>query len=464
MTDKKKRDSRPEDTKSDAEADGAVAADEGSEEELEETGGPAESDGVERDAPDDSGDDAGRGDDTDAADGGAGRSAQEAAAEALAQALESLEAAGVGLSGEQGSSGPGEIVRAFEQTPKNLFVLPLVRAVPFPGLMMPVQLGTNRAQQVVQRANDGGGFVILLTRRSATTEDVEADGEELGQPMPTDDEAPLDPAAFHDVGVVAKILRTFHLPDGSQAAMLQGLRRVRVKKVVRRSPFLIVHTEDMLDIPGDPKRVEAQVHAVRNLLKQIVDRSPQFGDEFAAAAFNIDDAGHLADFCASYLFRKIGKRQEVLEIQDIGARLDAVALELTRELGVLELSARIQQEIRDKIEKAQREYFLREQMKIIRRELGEEVDAREAELARLRTSVDEAGLPPAALAKAKEELERLEVTPVESPEHSVVRNHLDWLVSLPWSKSSKDRKDISVAATVLDEDHYGLAEVKERVL
>ena len=482
MTDEKKRDSKPDLS----DERGATIADE---EHAPENEGGAEDPKSQRDGPagdgpagdgaaaangsDGAGDTADTADTADTTDGGDDdareESPQEAAAKALAKALESLEAAGVHASQEvledsDGGSGPGQLVRAFETTPKNLFVLPLLRAVAFPGLMMPVQLGTNRVQQIVQRSTEGGGFVVLLTRRGGSDDAVEGGDEEGASVTMAADEAPPDPASFFEVGVVAKILRTFHLPDGSQAAMLQGLRRVRVSKVVRRTPFLIVQTEDMHDIPANPERSEAQVHAVRSLLKQIVDRSPQFGDEFTAAAFNIDDAGHVADFCASYLFRKVHKRQDILEIQDVGARLDAVAHELTRELGVLELSAKIQQEIRDKIEKAQREYFLREQLKIIRRELGEEMDAREAELARLRKSVDEAGLSPAALEKAKEELERLAVTPVESPEHSVVRNHLDWLVSLPWAKVSKDRKDITVAATVLDEDHYGLAEVKERVL
>lgn len=398
------------------------------------------------------------------------------AADALAHALESLEQgaamvaedpAGAGPDGGDGdsTSGPGELVPAFEKTPKNLFVLPLLRAVPFPGIMMPVQLGTNRAQQIVQRAVDAGGYVVLLARRAGLAEEA-GDDEVPGQPIPADtpDEAPLDPADFHEVGVVARVLRSFHLPDGSQAAMLQGLRRVRLERVVRRKPFLIVRTSDMHDIPAASPRVDAQVHALRSLLKQIVDASPQFGDEFSAAAFNIEDPAHLADFCASYALRKLPVRQRILEIQDVGQRLEAVAEELTRELGVLELSSKIQAEIREKIETAQREYFLREQMKIIRRELGEEVDAKEAEIRRFEEALETAGLPELAAEKAREEIERLKVTPVESPEHSVVRNHLDWLVSLPWSKSSKDRRDVKIAGTVLEEDHYGLAEVKERVL
>ncbi|MDP6424558.1 MAG: endopeptidase La [Planctomycetota bacterium] len=364
--------------------------------------------------------------------------------------------------------GAGQLVRLEETTPKNLFVLPLQRAVPFPGIMMPVQLGSSRARTVAQKAEDSGGFVLLLSRlfdgESAVETAIDQPQNMFASPDEDEDTEALDPATLYQVGTVARVLRLLNLPDGAQAAMLQGIKRVRVERTVRRKPFLIVRVTDLVDIPSAGDRSEAQVRNLQSLIKSVVDNSPHLGEEFLAAALNISMQGHLADFCAAYLVRDLEQRQRVLEELDIGKRLDLVVESLTKEVTILELGARIQDEIRQKIEKAQKEFFLREQIKIIRRELGEEVDARQAEIDRLARQIGEAGLPEAVDAKAREELERLKVTPVESPEHTVVRNHLDWIVSLPWQKSSGDRKDVRLASKILEEDHYGLAEVKERIL
>ncbi len=354
-----------------------------------------------------------------------------------------------------------QLVRVEDDIPKNLFVLPLRQAVAFPGIMMPVQLSSNRSRQVVQKAAERGGYVVLLSYRP--TDDT-APGEVGEAPSSGDEEAPPDPATLFEVGVVARILRQLNLPDGVQAVMLQGLHRIRLKRIIRRKPMLIVRVEQLHDIPSDTLRSQAQVRNLQRLLKGIVDNSPHIGDEFTAAALNIDMPGHLVDFCAAYLVRDVEVRQKLLETLDIGKRLDLMVEVLTKEHELLELGARIQEEIRQKIEKAQKEYFLREQIKIIRRELGEEVDAKAAEIERLGHEIDAAGLPEDVETKAREQLERLRITPVESPEHTVVRNHLDWIVSLPWSKSSEDRRSIRAAAQILAADHYGLEEVKERIL
>jgi len=356
-----------------------------------------------------------------------------------------------------------DLVHIEEATPSRVIVLPLQKAVPFPGLMMPVQLASDHARAVVAKAEDQGGFLCLLAREPRADE---ASEHEQPRQMVFDDSSAdeVEPDSLYRVGVVARVLKLLNLPDGEQAVLLQGLKRVRRERILRRRPFLIMRVENLEDIPRNDMRTEAQIRNLQEILKKIVERSQHLDDQFMTAALNVELPGHLADFCAAYLIRDLKTRQRVLEAQDLGDRLDIVVESLTRELTLLELGQRIQDEIRQKIEKAQKEFFLREQIKIIRRELGEEVDAKQAEINRLAEEIDAAGFNEEVRAKTDEELERLKVTPVESPEHTVIRNHLDWMLSLPWSKSSDDRKDIRNASKVLEEDHYGLKIVKQRIL
>ena len=178
---------------------------------------------------------------------------------------------------------------------------------------------------------------------------------------------------------------------------------------------------------------------------------------------NVEDPGQLADFTAGVV-RKVEDRQRLLEAADIEERLELALQFAMAENEVAALDQKIQDEIREKAEKAQKEYFLKEQLKIIRRELGEEQDPRTLELQRLEQAIDDAGMPDDARRRADEEMTRMKTTPVESGEYSVIRNYLDWLTSLPWSRSSKDHTDLARAARVLRDDHYGLEEVKERIL
>ena len=220
----------------------------------------------------------------------------------------------------------------------------------------------------------------------------------------------------------------------------------------------------LVDIPPKGKRAKAAFRKLQEALHRVVGMSDSFGEEITTAVLNIEQPDQLADFTGSYFLKVPEQRQKLLETLEVGKRV-VYALEFVlAELELAELGNRIQDEIRSKAEKAQKEYFLREQLKIIRRELGEEQDAREAELARLGAAIEAAEMPEAAHARAGEEMNRLRTTPVESGEYSVVRNYLDWLTALPWSVSTRDRADLKLARRVLDEDHYGLEEVKDRIL
>ena len=341
-------------------------------------------------------------------------------------------------------SPPGTIL-VDEDLPETVFVFPLRRAVPFPNLMMPILLDSPRAREIIAQAEAGNGHVFFVMQKDP------------------DDEDPA-PRGLSTVGVVARVLKVLKLPDGSASAMCQGLRRAKVTRFLRKKPFLVGKLRKLVDIPARGKRSKAASRKLQDALHKVVAMSDSFGDEITTAVINIDRPEQLADFAGSYFLKESEQRQKVLETLEVGKRVELALQFVLAELELAELGNRIQDEIRAKAEKAQKEYFLREQLKIIRRELGEEQDAREAEISRLEAAITDADMPDEAEARAHEELNRLRTTPVESGEYSVVRNYLDWLTSLPWSESTKDRADLKAARRVLDQDHYGLEEVKDRIL
>lgn len=345
-------------------------------------------------------------------------------------------------------SGPGPgsgAITVQEDLPETLFVFPLKRAVPFPNLMMPILLESARAREIVSKAEAGNGYLYLVAQKDPEEEN----------PGPSD---------FHDVGVVGRILKVLKLPDGNESVMCQGLRRARIKRYARKKPLLLAKTEALVDIPPKGKRAAAVFRRLQDTLQKVAQMSDGYGEEVTTAVLNIEAPDQLADFTGSYFLKDPGQRQKLLEAIDVGKRLELALEFVMAELELAELGNQIQEEIRAKAEAAQKEYFLREQMKIIRRELGEETDAREAEIARLEQAIEGAGMPEVALVRAEEELSRMKTTPVESGEYSVVRNYLDWLTTLPWSVSTDDNRDLKRARDVLDEDHYGLEEVKDRIL
>ncbi len=344
---------------------------------------------------------------------------------------------------------PSVPVPAEGKLPSKLFALPTRGLVTFPGLMLPVLLESEYAQELVEKAQAQSGFIGLFASK----------GEKPG---------PVDPRKFMKIGVIARILKVINLPDGNQSAMMQGIQRVRIKRFLRVKPAPIVEVEFLKDVPGKGERVQAQLRNLRAVAREVVEKSGAFPEEFQTAAVtainNIEHPGNLCDFCGAYLLKDSATKQKVLEALDIGERLEILVEALIKELQIIDLGRSIQEEIRKKTEKAQKEYFLREQIKIIRRELGEERDAREKEEERFAELIANAGMPKDVEERAKEELSRLSTTPVESSEYAVIRNYLDWLTSLPWSVFTKDNTDIRMAERILEKDHYGLEEVKERIL
>ncbi|MBX3463874.1 MAG: endopeptidase La [Planctomycetes bacterium] len=339
--------------------------------------------------------------------------------------------------------GAGAVVRQ-DQLPDTMFVFPLRTAVPFPHLMMPLLLDSSVARDIVAKAEAHNGHLFLVLQRDPERE-------------------PQGAADLHEVGVVTRILRTLKLPDGGMSAMTQGLRRARLVKVVREKPHLVARVREVVEVPATGARAESLVRLLRQQLRHLAEMQEQLDTGFATALLNVDDASQLADFSGGVV-RRVADRQRLLDEADVERRLD-LALQLAMaETELVELDKKIQHEIREKAEKAQKDYFLREQLKIIRRELGEEKDPRTMELQRLEEAIARANLPEAARQRAKEELTRLQTTPVESGEYGVIRNYLDWLTGLPWSRATVDDTDLGRAARVLADDHYGLDEIKDRIL
>ncbi|MFY9344142.1 MAG: endopeptidase La [Planctomycetota bacterium] len=328
--------------------------------------------------------------------------------------------------------------------PDTMFVFPLKKAVPFPHLMMPLLLESPGARDIVAKAEAHNGYLFLVAQKD-----------------PDKDLAGI--ADVHEVGVVTRIMKTLKLPDGGMSAMTQGMRRARVVKVVREKPQLVVRVKEVVEIPPQGDRAGSLFRLLQKQLQALAEVQEGIDPGFATALLNVDDPGQLADFSAGVV-RKVADRQRLLEQADVGQRLELALQFVMAETELAALDKRILGEIRDKAEKAQKDYFLREQLKIIRRELGEEKDPRALELQRLEDAIGKANMPDAAAKRAKEELTRLQTTPVESPEYGVIRNYLDWLVSLPWSTSTTDDGDLQRAARVLADDHYGLDEVKDRIL
>ena len=340
--------------------------------------------------------------------------------------------------------GPGALM-VQEELPERMCVFPLRRAVPFPNLMMPILLDSQRSREIVAKAEAQNGYLFLVAQKDPEEEEPRADG-------------------LYEVGVIARILKTLKLPDGNESVMCQGLRRGAIARFVRKKPHLIVKTKVLIDIPSKGRRARAVSRRLRQALGKVVNVSDDYGEDLGTAVLNIDQPDQLADFAGSYFLKQTDQRQQILEALDINKRLDLAFEFVVTELELAELGNRIQEEIRSKVEKAQKDYFLREQLRIIRRELGEEQDAREMEIARIEQAIESAGLPEVAQARAREELSRLKTTPVESAEYSVLRNYLDWLTGLPWSVATKDSRDLRRSQRFLDEDHYGLEDVKSRIL
>ncbi|MGC8873535.1 MAG: endopeptidase La, partial [Chloroflexia bacterium] len=329
----------------------------------------------------------------------------------------------------------------------ELPVLPLLDTVLFPHMLAPLYVGRESSLRALEAALSSDRTIVVVAQRE-----------------PVEDE--VTPDLLYEIGTEAVIGRTLHMPDGTSSVLVQGQRRVRLIEIVQQTPYLVARVLPLVEeelTEEDNLATEALMRATLALFEKVVKLSRNLPDDAYVAALNIGDPGALADFMASTLQLSVDKRQSILEAIPPLERLQKMSILLAKELDVLELENKIHTEVQKEVDRSQREYFLREQMKAIQRELGQE-DPIAQEVNELREKIAQRGMPPAVVKKAEEELARLSMMPIAAPEVSVIRTYLDWLLALPWTERTEDRLDIGQAARILDSTHYGMPKVKERIL
>ncbi|MDZ7373861.1 MAG: endopeptidase La [candidate division KSB1 bacterium] len=329
------------------------------------------------------------------------------------------------------------------EIPRRLRVLPLGDAVLFPGMILPLSISDPSRLKLVEDAVASDRFVGAFATRTGAVDPGSQD--------------------FYDVGTAALVSRMLRLPDGSLQIVLHGLARVRLKEIVQSVPYFVADTEPVAEALERDVQFEAALRSALGTFQRVVELAPNLPNELVTLAHNLPDPSHQIDFMGSHLNLSREERQKILELADLTERLRLVNEYLNRELEILEIGRRIQEDIRQRIEKTQREAYLREQLRAIQKELGIE-DERTAELREFRKRVEEAGLPEEARKEAERELERMQAMAPQSPEYVVSRTYLEWLVSLPWNKETEDRLDLPMAQQILDAEHFDLEKAKERIL
>ena len=329
------------------------------------------------------------------------------------------------------------------KVPQAVAVLPLRNSVFFPRQVMPLSIGRESSIKVIEEALKDDSLVVIVAQTDGTVE------------------KPAEKDIFW-VGTAAKVLKTLTLADGTRSVLMQGLRRVQLISILHTDPYIRAVVVDSDEVSETGIEVEAMVTNLKSLFKKAVELSPNLSDEQLSIILNTDQAPAVADLLASMLPVTVEEKQQVLETLDLRKRLELVTLCLTKLVQKLELGSKIQSEVQEGINKSQREYVLREQMKAIKKELGE--DEENLDMNELRKRIDEAKLPEETLKVASKEFKRLSQMNPASAEYTVSRTYLDWILDLPWSVSTQDNLNIAKGREVLEWDHYGLDKVKKRIL
>ncbi len=328
--------------------------------------------------------------------------------------------------------------------PSELPILPLRGVVVYPMMWLPLTVGQPRSIRLVDEAVVEDRLIGLVTSKKA------------------DDDEP-GPDDVYSVGTAAIVHRLLKAPDGSVRLIVQGLERIRIGPFTQEHPYLRAYVQAAPEMLEDTMEMEALMRNAVDIFRRLISLVPHLPEELEIAAMNVDDARQLVYLIASSLRLDIADAQEVLEIDRVRDKLVKLTVLLNKELEVLELGRKIQSEAHSEMEKMQRDYFLREQMKAIRKELGEE-DETAAEIKEIEERIAAAGMPEEAEKEAQRELDRMRKMPTQAAEYSVIKTYLDWMTSLPWQKSTEDNLDIAHARQVLEEDHYGLDDIKGRIL
>ena len=323
-------------------------------------------------------------------------------------------------------------------------LLPMPDTVVFPNLVAPLFLGRDRSSRAIEAAEAMQVPLLVVAQRDP--EAIDPDMSDL-----------------YSIGTAVEIGRVLRMPDGSTTVLVQGIERVRIVEVIDTEPYLRVRGVPLYEDERHDMASEALMRAVLALFEKVVTLNPNLPEDAYVAAMNEKEPGSLADLLGHVIDIELPQRQELLETLDANTRLQKLSIILGQELDVLELEDRIQSQVQSEVDKSQREYYLREQMRAIQTELGEG-DEDQREISELREKLAKAGLPEEARAKAEKEIAKLAAIPPMSPETTVIRNYVDWLLDLPWQTATDDNLDVARAAEILEQNHYGLPKVKERIL
>ena len=328
--------------------------------------------------------------------------------------------------------------------PKDLPLVPLRETVVFPKVVQPLGVGREKSVAAINAAmNEEKHYILVAAQRDAEVDDV-------------------TPEQIHGVSTVVEIVRLLRIPDGSAQIIVQGLQRVRITGFTEESRYFRATFEALGEELGEAVEREALLRNVKGLFGEYVENGGSILPEVAMTAKNSEDPAHFADLLGSSQDLTLEQRQQLLEMVAVADRLRFLSVFLTKQNEILEMKAKIQNDVQSTLDRSQREYILREQMKAIQKELGE--DDGSSEMNELREKVEAAGMPAEVKEKALKEIGRLEKIPQASPEQGVIRTYVDWLIAVPWKLAPDDDWDIAEAARVLDEDHYGLPKVKDRIL
>ncbi|MGD0785872.1 MAG: endopeptidase La [Sedimentisphaerales bacterium] len=328
--------------------------------------------------------------------------------------------------------------------PEVIGILPVRNAVVFPGTVMPLAVGRLKSQKLLEDSKTGDAVIGLVTQKNPNVDN------------PTIND-------IFKIGTASSILKVVKLPQGSVNVIVHGLIRFKIIEVVSEEPYLKVKIQPLTSKTKITKKLKALMVSVRDAANKVIHLSLNVPEEASILLENIETPSALADFLAANLSIAIPEKQQLLEELDAKKRLEKISLALANQLDVLELSHKIQGQVKQSVEKNQREYFLQEQLKAIQTELGQD-DKRTEDIKDLKEKIKKAKMPTAVEAEAISELDRLTKTPQASPDYGVIRTYLDWICELPWNISTVDSLDIKKSQRILEKDHYGLDKVKKRVL
>lgn len=328
--------------------------------------------------------------------------------------------------------------------PADLPILPLRGTVAYPDLVVPLIVGRERSIKLVDDAWNGDKMIGIITQKNPDIEDPNIED-------------------LYTIGTVATIMKMVKMVDGSQRIVVQGICRFKLVEFTEKDPHLRAKILPIFEDYQKDIEIDAMYINLKNLFKKAVEMAPYLSSELSQIASQMENPGNLVDLIGSTINISVAEKQEILEKIDLKERLKKVTILLNREVETLELSSRIQSHVKEGIDKTQREYYLREQLKAIQKELGE-TDDKMSEMEEIRKKIVEAGMPPDVQKIAEKELDRLSKMSNMSAEYTVSRTYLDWLTEVPWSISTEDNLDIKEASRILDEDHYDLTKVKKRIL